>query len=298
MLTTSEYALVTNILGIIWQIKKLVVYLPLLKIETMKNKIPMIIMLVFATGMMFKILYTSTNPEPELTTNNFPNTFDEAECYADSLFDVTEPTVGYAVVSDKFDYVYNRFNVFNPELDSSTVITFNEVCKHYGLDSTEEMLEWCTGQILLESGAKQYYETNHPKSGKLVESYSGAIGISQIMPATAFGNLKKYVTEKEANDMYAMGCTSFAHILDSTCTKSEGITMAREWLTNETNNIILWGYIMRRKLDKRPNILKVLVSYNAGTGGMIKFVNNGGQLSNHEYVKGIQTKLNYAEATF
>ena len=264
----------------------------------MKNITPMIIILVFATGVMFKILYTSTNPEPELTTDNFPDTFDEAEVYADSLFDVSESEVGCAVVSDKFDYVYNRFNVFNLELDSSTVITFNEVCEHYGLDSTEQMLEWCTGQILLESGAKQYYETNHPKSGELVESYAGAIGITQIMPATAFDNLKKYVSDKESDDMYSMGCTSFAHILDSTYTKPESITVMREWLTNETNNIILWGYIMRRKLDKRPNILKVLVSYNAGTTGMINYVGNGGQLSDHTYVKGIQTKLNYAEATF
>ena len=71
--------------------------------------------------------------------------------------------------------------------------------------------------------------------------------------------------------------------------------MTREWLMNETNNLILWGYIMRSKLNKRPNMLKVLVSYNAGTTGMINYVDGGGMLSDHKYVLGIQTKLGYAE---
>jgi hypothetical protein len=255
----------------------------------MKNSGIMILLLVLSTIMITKTLIKSTNPESRCQVSDVVN----SECVDVVCEPICEPVIE---VSTNFDYVYGRFSIFNPELDSSTVITFNEVCGHYGLDSTEEMLEWCTGQILLESGAKQYYGAKHPKAGRLVESYAGAIGISQIMPATAFGNMDKYVTKKEADDMYAMGCTSFAHVVDATCIKSENIDMAREWLTNETNNIILWGYIMRRKLDKRPNILKVLVSYNAGTGGMINFVNNGGQLSNHEYVKGIQAKLNYAEA--
>jgi hypothetical protein len=204
--------------------------------------------------------------------------------------------VAELVISDNFDYVYDRFSVFNPELDSSTVTVFNNVCAHYRLDTTAEMLKWCVGQILLESGAKQYYETGHPKEGMLVRSSAGATGISQIMPATAYGNLTKYVTESDAKDMADLGCSPFDFVNDSICSKSEGIELTKTWLENETNNIILWGFIMRRKLNKRPDIVKVLVAYNAGTGGMINYVNNGGVLNNHKYVMGIKTKLNYAEA--
>ncbi len=257
----------------------------------------MIIMLVFASFMMFKILYTSTNPKQEVIADeNFPKNFDEAEVYMDSLFDDSEFLP--QAESIEFDYVYNRFKVFNPDLDSSTVILFNDVCSFYKLDSTEEMLEWCVGQILLESGAKQFYETDHPKEGKLVESYAGAVGFSQIMPLTAYGYLTKKISDDDAQCMIELGCEPFDYILDSTCTKSEAVEMSRQWLVDETNNIILWGYIMRSKLDKRPSMLKVLVSYNAGTTGMIRYVDGGGLLADHKYVKGIKYKLEYAEGKF
>jgi len=263
------------------------------------NNIPMIIMLIFASAMMFKILYTSTNPKQKVVVehkeyDNFPKTFDEAEAYMDSLFDVKPITEGF-VISNNFDFVYNRFKVFNPDLDSSTVVVFNNVCSFYKLDSTDEMLEWCVGQILLESGAKQYYGSGHPKEGKLVESYVGAIGFSQIMPLTAHTYITKKISNEDANCMVGLGCIPFDYILDSTYTKSESVGMIREWLTNETNNIILWGYIMRAKLDKRPSMLKALVSYNTGITGMINYVGGGGLLANHKYVKEIKYKLEYAE---
>ncbi len=248
----------------------------------------MIIMLIFATGMMFKILYTNTNPE--INPSIAEEISDEVEC--DSLIE-DEPIEVYTTTTN-FDYTYNRFKVFNPDLDSSTVILFNNVCSFYGLDTTEQMLEWCVGQILLESGAKQYYETKHPKSGQLVESYAGAIGFSQIMPLTAHEYITKKISSGDASRMVELGAQPFDCILDSTCAKVEVVDMTKEWLSNETNNIILWGFIMRSKLDKRPNILKVLVSYNSGTTGMINYVGSGGLLINHKYVRGIKVTLGYA----
>jgi len=245
-----------------------------------KNYTPMIMMLIIASLLFGKVLYDSINLKKEIVVSSIKFTDN------DSLVNVFD---------SRFDYVFKRFKVFNPELDTSTVILFNSVCKHYKLDSTEEMFELCVGQILLESGAKQYYQKNHPKSGKLVVSSAGAIGISQIMPATAYGNLKKYVSDSDIEDMLNLGCTPFDHILDSTCGKSNGISLSREWLKNENNNIILWGFIMRKKLNKRPNMFKVLISYNTGTTGMIKYVDNGGLLKSHKYIKGIKFKLNYAE---
>jgi len=260
------------------------------------NNIPMIIMLIFASTMIFKILYTSTNTNKEVVVehvvdDNFPKTFDEAEAYMDSIFDV-EP-IGFTI-SNNFDFIYNKFKVFNPNLDSSTAVIFNNVCSFYKLDSTDEMLVWCIGQILLESGAKQYYGCGHPKEGKLVESYVGAVGFSQIMPLTAYEYITKKISIEDATCMVDLGCEPFDYIVDSTYTKSESVYISREWLSNETNNIILWGYIMRSKLDRRPNMIKVLVSYNTGTTGMINYIGGGGLLTDHKYIKGIKNKLDYA----
>jgi hypothetical protein len=249
------------------------------------RKIAFILMWAIVILMLSQLFANTNTPieanEPSVATDT---------CVVDS-FEIEEEIT----IPEHFDYVYDRFKVFNPDLDSATVILFNEVCTHYDLDTTPELLKWCVGQILLESGAKQYYEIGHPKEGQLVKSSAGARGFTQIMPNTAYGNLKKYITDEEADCMYGLGATSFEFIKKDT-SKSALVNMSAEWIENETNNIILWGFIMRRKLNDRPDILKVLVSYNAGTGGMINYVNNGGILSNHKYVKGIQTKLNYAEA--
>lgn len=212
-----------------------------------------------------------------------------------SFFNCNMDSISYVDTLPKnFDYAYSRFKVFNPDIDSSTVIKFNNVCKVYRLDTTESLLKWCVGQILLESGAKQYYQTGHPKEGQLVVSYGGAIGFSQIMPNTAYGNLKKYVTDDDAKEMYALGCTSFEFIKMDT-DKSKLINMTKKWLANETNNIVLWGFIMRKKMRDTTDIYRVLVSYNAGTGGMNNYIESGGSLANHHYVLGIKSKLNYAE---
>lgn len=239
------------------------------------------------------ITSSATNHNPTMVCNISEDYVVESETidscsYEDSSYLIDIP-------SNNFTYVYERFKVFNPDLDSSTVTTFNNVCAHYKLDTTPELLEWCVGQILLESGAKQHYETGHPKEGQLVKSYVGARGFTQIMPNTAYGNLRKYVTDEDADCMYELGASSFEFIKKDT-NKLALVNLSTKWIENETNNIILWGFIMRRKLNDRPDILTVLVSYNTGTSGMINYVNNGGVISNHKYIRGIKTKLEYAEA--
>lgn len=206
--------------------------------------------------------------------------------------DSTQVTEAKEGLPEHFDYVYKRFKVYNPEIDSNTVITFNKVCEEYKLDTTKQLLDWCVGQILLESGAQQYYKTNHPKEGQLVKSSAGAIGMCQIMPKTAYGYITKYVEDGEAAVMYQMGASEIA-FTGKGLKRKQQIAMAKSWIENQTNNIVLWGYIMRSKLDKRPSILKALVAYNAGTGGMITFMNKGGNLYEHDYIRGILTKLNY-----
>jgi len=70
----------------------------------MKNKVPMIMMLIFCTLMMGKILYTSTHKE-DVISDNSPTTFDEAENYADSLF-IVEVLPDTFIIRDNFDFVY------------------------------------------------------------------------------------------------------------------------------------------------------------------------------------------------
>jgi len=268
----------------IWWFKNLSVSLQLTKLKGMKNdnKTLMILILILSTGFISNLLYRNTSHNENSDSMVFLD--------SDTITTTVESTL-----PNNFVYTYSRFKVFNPDLDSSTVFTFNKVCGYYDLDTTTEMLGWCVGQILLESGAKQYHQASHPKAGQLVRSSGGAIGIAQILPSTAYGYLKKYVTTEDAIDMASLGCTPFDFIVADSCSRSSGINLSREWLKDETNNLILWGYIMRRKLNQRPNILKVLITYNAGTSGMNTYVNNGGQLHNHKYVKGIKKKLNYAD---
>ena len=189
-----------------------------------------------------------------------------------------------------FDYVYKHFKVYNAEIDTETVILFNNVCTHYKLDTTKQLLDLCIGQILYESGAQQYYASNHPKEGELVQSYAGAIGIGQIMPNTAYGIISK-LSPKDATGMLKLGCTPVYSIRYSESVRK----YSEKWISNKRNNLIMWGYIMKTNLSKRPNIYKALVSYNSGTGGMIRFIKNGGDVYQHKYVRGIRNTLSVVD---
>jgi len=192
-----------------------------------------------------------------------------------------------------YGYVYPRFKVFNREIDSLSVEKFVEVMNYYELDTTQEMIELYVGQILLESGAKQYYPSGHPRSGKLVESYAGAIGFCQIMPNTCYGYMTKHMSSDNVQEVANLGGTDFEFAFDENIPRYEKVRMCRDWLTNETNNMIMWGFITKNNIDRKGDIIKQLVSYNAGTGGMQKYINNGGVLERHDYIRGIHKKLNY-----
>lgn len=192
---------------------------------------------------------------------------------------------------DKFNFVKERFMAFNPNLEDSTVSRFLEVCNHFELDSTEEMFNLFVHEIILESGAKQY------KDGELVESYAGALGIGQIMPNTAFSFLKRVV---DSTEMYNLDCDDFNWIHKDVGMYSPDSPNTRykveSWLSNEDNNLALWGAIMRYSLDKNNNnVYHALISYNAGGGGLRSFINSGRDPITHSYIKGILRKENIVE---
>ena len=88
-----------------------------------------------------------------------------------------------------------------------------------------------------------------------------------------------------------LGCDEFIFAFDDNLNKSQKITKTKEWLSDVTNNIIMWGFITSYNLDRHGDLHTQLVSYNMGTSGMNTFVANGGNVSNHKYIKGIDSKI-------
>lgn len=197
---------------------------------------------------------------------------------------------------ENFTIIYESFKTYNPYVDSSSALTVTKVSNYYGLSKDSLTLKLSIGQLLLESGAKQYYQPTHPKEGRLVESYAGAIGFSQILPTTAYGYLTKKMSQNDIELFKYLGATNFSFVNDKSLSKSKRVKMTRKWLENETNNIILWGKIMNSKLKQR-NIYHALITYNAGTGGLIKFLNTGRTINSHAYIKGILSRLSYVGLT-
>ena len=191
-----------------------------------------------------------------------------------------------------FDYTYDRFKVYNKDIDTSTVKLFIKVAEKYGFtkDSTEYRL--VVGQILLESGANQNWYKGHPYEGQLVVSYAGAVGRTQILPSTAYYFMDKILSDKDIETFKSFGASDFSFAKNDKLSKSRKIQLAKDWLSDSENNIIMWGYIMRYNMSKTGNnIIKSLIAYNAGRGGLNIFMKNGNSIWKHEYVKGIYNRL-------
>jgi len=191
------------------------------------------------------------------------------------------------IVPEGFDYVMDRFSLYNKVTDTSTVLKFLEVTDHLGLDEDEEVLKMLVGQICLESAAKQFYSADHRKAGKVVRGLAGEVGMTQIMPATSVGYLKNHVSDE--TELYDLGATNFDFVHEKGGHRKEAI----EWLSNTDNNIILWGFMMRDNLEAN-GIIKGLVEYNAGYRGMERFTKNNNP-ENHSYIRHIKDTLNDIE---
>ena len=181
------------------------------------------------------------------------------------------------------DYVLSRFSLYNPETDTNTVKTFLLVVSHYELDKNDDVLEWLVGQLCLESGARQFHMSNHSKHGQVVRGASGEVGITQIMPSTAISYLRNQVSDPE--ELYALGATDFSFV----DTPKKRRTNVIKWLSNTDNNIILWGLMTRDNLQAH-GILKGLVAYNAGVGGMHRFTKRKA-VHEHSYIKHLKDTL-------
>lgn len=239
-----------------------------------------ILIVAIIIGLIRSIDSSNINTSEEVNTN------DNEVCVDDNC-DVEE-----SIKTHKwFEYTYNRFKVYNRDIDSSTVELFLDVAEHYGFADDSTQYRLVVGQILLESGANQYYFKGHPYEGRLVLSPVGAVGMTQIMPTTAYHFMDRVINEKDREVFKKFGADEFKFIDNEFLTKNEKVELARKWLTNKENNIIMWGYIMRHNMTKTGNLVKSLIAYNAGRGGLNIYMKNGNSIWNHDYVKGIYNRL-------
>lgn len=190
----------------------------------------------------------------------------------------------------RFEKAKRVFSIYNKEVSDETVNTFLDVCEYYDIGKNEEAFDIFIGQICVESGAKQF-----AKNGKILRSSGNAIGISQIVPTTAFFYLKHYIPEKNRVELSKKGVNfdfidshelTTVHVTeDSTITYVSGEARKKtiNWLKDERNNLYLWGYIMKRNLG-RFNMFETLVAYNKGPA----YLKHVPSPVTHEYVKKIR----------
>jgi len=193
------------------------------------------------------------------------------------------------VLPDNFNKVYNSFHSYNNNTDTSLVITFCNVAHLYGLDKDTLEFEWLMGQVLLESGAQQYRS-----NGKLVTSNTGAVGFGQILRSTSILYLKKCITSRDSSIFKFIGVTDYSFIHNDDYDRRERIDMARLWLSNEKNNIAMWGKIMSDEL-RHKTMTKALISYNVGPRGLREYIDSGCVLANHDYIVGIRRRMSHVK---
>jgi hypothetical protein len=180
---------------------------------------------------------------------------------------------------DKFNYIHKRFMVYNKDIDSSTTMKFMEVVDTFDLDSTQRMLDIFISQICLESGAK-----HSDDRGELILSKAHAIGITQIVPSTALLFLKGDLPEMDRGVLRNLGCTDYDFVNDGLSDKKLKSKLI-EWLSIEENNLILWGYIMRYSIINNDyKINRALIEYNAGTGFLRRYIDEGNNVNEFSYV--------------
>ena len=186
-----------------------------------------------------------------------------------------------------FDKVFSTFNNYNNHNDTSLAITFCKVSEFYKLDTNKFIFEWLLGQVLLESGAQQYR-----KNGNLVLSCTGAVGFAQILRSTSIGYLRKTITKSDSSIFKDMGVTDYSFVNDTKYCKSEKWGKAKSWLSNEVNNITLWGKIMSSELKSRT-VTNALICYNVGPSQLKSYLGSGKSGMLHHYIVGIKNRMSH-----
>ena len=186
---------------------------------------------------------------------------------------------------NKIKYVFDKFKVYNPKIDPTTVEKFIEVVEYFNLDTTKQIFDACIYQICLESKA-----THYKPDGNVIVSELNTVGITQITRVTAFHYLRNIIGVDGIKELKHIGVKNYSFVFnypanDTTCCKTN---LLMNWLSDIDNDIALWGFIMNDKLECTGyNINNALIAYNVGLGGFNKYISSGNKPNNHDYVKSI-----------
>jgi hypothetical protein len=173
---------------------------------------------------------------------------------------------------------------YNTDIKKETILFFLNTIENFNIAKNEEEIFLLVSQLLSESGFQQHYSSNHKKRGQLVKSHSNAIGITQITPNTAYYYLRKANLK---NEKYLFSNINFSKEFKKHKPNKNQIKFLENWLSNEKNNIELWGYIIKN-LRKDNNFEKTFVAYNAGSGFLKRFLSKNKNPNNFPYVKKIR----------
>lgn len=187
---------------------------------------------------------------------------------------------GQASDAEQKDLVSSFFGRYNNDLHQSTVDNFMSVAHAYGFSSDEDLFLDCIHQICLESQAKQ-----SSRSG------SGAMGIAQVTPTTAFDFIHK-CGDKVRHKMDSLGASSmtwaikgeYSYTNDSLHRPYLGRQLRKkavDWLSDERNNLIVWGAMMDRNLSKLDKE-RAFLCFHLGARGLEKYK---GSPHKHEYIR-------------
>lgn len=182
--------------------------------------------------------------------------------------------------------VHEWLSVYNPKT------TWEEAEEVERIITSNGLQEWrweLVSQLCVESGASQFDR----RSGKVKRSVAGALGISQIKPTTAFHVLRYELKEEDRKLLEESGASSLSWVMDFKYGKSDdgGVIVpgkatkrATEWLGRRTNNLLLWGVIMRRYKDIYGSFDRAAVAYSRGKTGLLRYEKNG-HPSDHFYAR-------------
>jgi len=183
-------------------------------------------------------------------------------------------------INDSFDiknYVLNSFKKYNKNINTKTVNKFIEVCDSFKIKNNIKTL---TAQICLESGAKQTL------NGKTLESSGNALGISQVTPYTAYLFFKNIIS-KDDRLLKDLGGSDYKNIL-VTNDKKLRRKKVQKWLCNETNNLIMYGYLMNHCIIKYGGLKNSLVVYSKGPYFLRKSLKSNIELDSLHYISSIR----------
>ena len=156
-------------------------------------------------------------------------------------------------IFDVNSYVLESFKKYNKNIKIKTVKKFIEVCDSFKINKNIKTL---TAQICLESGAKQSL------NGKTLESSGNALGISQVTPYTAYLFFKNVISKNDKL-LNQLGGSDYKNILITNDSKLRR-KKVQKWLCNETNNLIMYGYLMNHCIIKYGGLKNSLVVYSKG----------------------------------